>query len=65
MGQVSIPKYELSDNFQIEIRPDGRLFGQVPLLWEKIKHRYSLLSPTLKAKFIIDKFLGGENNDTI
>jgi hypothetical protein len=47
MGPVSIPEYELPDNFQIEKRPHGRLFGQVPLLWEKIKQRYSLLSSTL------------------
>ena len=37
----------------------------MPLLWEKIKHRYSLLSPTLYAVFIVDIFLGGKKNDTI
>jgi hypothetical protein len=52
-------------NFQIEKRPHGRLFGQVPLLREKIKHRYSLLSSTLQAVFIVGIFLGGEINDTI
>ena len=65
MGPVSITKYELPDNFQIEKRPHARLFGQVPLLWEKIEHRYSLLSSTLKAIFIVDVFLGGEKNDKI
>jgi hypothetical protein len=37
----------------------------MPLLWEKIKHRYSLLSSTLQAVFIVGIFLGGEINDTI
>jgi len=65
MGPVSIPKYELPDNFQIEKKQHGRLSGQVSLLWEKIKHRYSLLSSTLQVIFIIDIFLGGKKNDTI
>jgi hypothetical protein len=65
MGPVSITKYELPDNFQIEKRQLGKLSGQVSLLWEKINNRYSLLSSTLQVIFIIDMFLGGEKNDTI
>jgi hypothetical protein len=65
LGTVSISKHEPPDNFQNDKRRHGSLFGQVPLLWEKIKHRYSSLSSTLKAVFLIDIFLGGEKGDTI
>lgn len=65
LGPVFIPKYELPDNLQTERRQHGKLFGQMPLLSEKIKHRYSLLSSTLYAIFRIDILLGGQKNDTI
>jgi len=65
MGPVSIPKYELPDNFQIGKNPHRRLFGRVSLLWEKIKHRFSLLSSTLQMIYIFNIFFGGQKNDPL
>jgi hypothetical protein len=47
LGTFHRPKHELPENFQNCKRYQKRPLGQLSLLWEKIKHRSSLLSSTL------------------
>jgi len=65
LGTVSISEHELPDNFQYNKRQQKCQSGQLPLLWEKIGYRYSILSSTLKWDIFNRNFLGGENNDAV
>jgi hypothetical protein len=57
LGAVSISKHELPDNFQCNKRQQKCQSAQLPLLWAKIRHRYSTLSPTLNGIFFNRNFL--------
>ena len=46
-SSLSISKHELPDDFQNCKRQQKCMFGKLPLLWKKTKHRCSLLSSTL------------------